>query len=447
MITKYQAGITIGFALAIIFDSQVSGERLRLAVSRASTETAPELGSQNGAVSDRSGERLNSDGAMYGVNLLRTRVYDAQGLQEPKSVLWKTPKLFTMKPERSRSDSRDLFFSEVVPPAYRGGASIITTNKEAYFSWGIDDGELLFVIDLQTGETKKTFKWQNGGFSTPVVAGDLLFLGAGDGKFYSFDRRDWKEKWKIGNKGYHFDGAYPAVAYGMLYFGGDEGYYERHSMTPAGIMVELPQGVVYAVDALNGAQKWMFKIKGGPTPMAVADEVIYFGDGEHNLFAVNAKDGKKIWKFTASDRIRRVGIMDDRAFFSDRSGNLYAVDLKNGKAIWKATKLNKVATPLAAYNKLVYYGGEENSLFAVDALTGEVKWVYRTTQPCLAPVVANGVVYVASKDNAILAIDAESGQEKWKYKTPQPPISYPVVGNGVIYFLDEEGVMYALGSA
>src|SRR5262249_49622290 len=61
----------------------------------------------------------------------------------------------------------------------------------------------------------------------------------------------------------------------------------------------------------------------------------------------------------ASDRIRRVGIMDDRAFFSDRSGNLYAVDLKNGKAIWKAAKRNKVVTPLAAYNKLVYYGGEE----------------------------------------------------------------------------------------
>jgi len=102
---------------------------------------------------------------------------------------------------------------------------------------------------------------------------------------------------------------------------------------------------------------------------------------------------------------------------------------------------------LAAYNKLVYYGGEENSLFAVDALTGEVKWVYRTTQPCLAPVVANGAVYVACKDNALLAIDAESGQERWKYKTPHPPISHPVVGNGVIYFIGEEGVMYALGSS
>ncbi|MBO0857314.1 MAG: PQQ-binding-like beta-propeller repeat protein [Chloracidobacterium sp.] len=47
----------------------------------------------------------------------------------------------------------------------------------------------------------------------------------------------------------------------------------------------------------------------------------------------------------------------------------------------------------------------------------------------------------------IMAIDAESGQEKWKYKTPHRPISYPIVGNGVIYYIDEEGIMYALGSS
>jgi len=320
----------------------------------------------------------------------------------------------------------------------------MTTDNEAYF----DDGYLLYVIDLQTGKTKNRFKLPRGFPSLPVVAGDLLFLGASDGGFYAFDRRDWKEKWRISKKGYRFDFAYPAVAHGMIYFGGVERYYyERRPSVPVGASLNHPQGGVYAVDALTGTQKWMITIEGDPTPIAVADEVVYFGDFAHNLFAVNAKDGKKIWKFTASDRIRRVGIMDDRAFFSDRSGNLYAVDLKNGKAIWKAAKRNKVVTPLAAYNKLVYYGGEENSLYAVDALTGEEKWVYRTTQPCLPPVVANGAVYVACKDSMLLAIDAEGGQERWKYKTPHTPISYPVVGNGVIYYLDEEGVMYALGSA
>jgi outer membrane protein assembly factor BamB len=83
----------------------------------------------------------------------------------------------------------------------------------------------------------------------------------------------------------------------------------------------------------------------------------------------------------------------------------------------------------------------------VDALTGEDKWVYRTTKPCPAPVAANGVIYVACLDNTLLAIDAENGQERWKYKTSHLPISHPVVGNGVIYYLDEEGVMYALGSS
>src|SRR5262249_36966805 len=139
MITKYQAGITIGFALAIIFDSQVSGERLRLAVSRASTETAPELGSQNGAVSDRSGERLNSDGAMYGVNLLRTRVYDAQGLQEPKSVLWKTQKLFGLRHEDTfsgRTGSGSLFGD--VRTSHTS-LSLITIDKESHFSLSIGD--------------------------------------------------------------------------------------------------------------------------------------------------------------------------------------------------------------------------------------------------------------------------------------------------------------------
>jgi len=162
---------------------------------------------------------------------------------------------------------------------------------------------------------------------------------------------------------------------------------------------------------------------------------------------VNAKDGHEIWKFTTPSNIRTPAILDGRAFFSDASGNLHAVDLKTAQAIWKAAKRNKVGTPLAAYNSTIYYGGRENSLYAVDALTGQEKWVYRTTKPCLGPFAANGVIYAASFDNTLLAIDAESGQERWKYKIPRPPYSQPVVGDGVIYFLDEEGVMYALGSA
>jgi outer membrane protein assembly factor BamB len=360
-------------------------------------------------------------------------------MQEPKVVLWKTSKLFTPDPELTFADRAILMGAvsarELVShvTTYHGALSIITANEEAYLGYG-----LLYVIDLQTGKTKNRFKLQAGYSSLPAVADDLLFLGASDGGFYAFDRREWKEKWQIGKGGYRFDNNSLAAAYGMIYFGGEVGF-NRQKIRE--------NGAIYAVDANTGKQKWKFSIEGRPTAIAVADEVIYFGDDEHHLFAVKAKDGQEIWKFTASDEISTPAIMDGRVFFSDKVGNLYAVDLKNGKSIWKAAKQNKVATALAAYNNLVYYGGWENSLYAVDALTGEEKWIYRTTKPCPAPVAANGAIYVACLDGTLLAIDAESGQERWKYKTPHPSISYPVVGNGVIYYLDEEGVMYALGSS
>jgi eukaryotic-like serine/threonine-protein kinase len=366
-------------------------------------------------------------------------------LQEPKSVLWKTPKLFTINIEKEAP--RPVAEIRVRPrsvPIYYGAGSIVTANKEAYFMKRTDDGNLVFVIDLQTGQIKKRFKFLGNIGSAPTIAGDLLFMGQSFTGFYAFDRLDGNEKWKIEKNGYYAYGIGPAVADGMVYFGGAKTIFEPIA---GPFDNNKTRGDVYAVDALTGGQKWKFTFDGSPTLIAVADGVIYFGDDERHLLALNAKDGREIWRFKASDNIRTPAIMEGRAFFSDDGGNLYAVDLKNGKAIWKAAKMNKVATVLVAYNKLVCYGGRENSLYAVDALTGEEKWVYRTAKPCPAPVAANGAIYVACQDSGLLAIDAESGQEKWKYKTPHPLWSHPVVGNGVIYYLDEEGVMYALGSA
>ena len=447
MIAKSQACVTFGFTLAILFSYPMGGDGLGSGASRSSADNVSEAGSRQSAASDRSGERLSSDGTMQGMTLRRTRVYDAQGLQGPKSVLWKT-QLYTVKPEQTPSLpdwQEDLIGVLVVGESlirdsiiYHGALSVITTTKEAYFIRRIDNSHSLFVIDLQTGEIKKRFKLLGGEFSAPVVAGDLLFVGEGNGGFYAFDRRDWKAKWEIDKKGYGRYGIAPAVADGVIYFGGARTAYSLPNYT---------KGSVHAVDALTGIEKWMFTINGHPTLIAVADGITYFGDDEHHLFAVSAKDGKQIWKFTASDNVGTPAIMDGRAFFSDQVGNLYAVDLNNGKAVWKAAKKNKVATALAAYNKSIYYGGIKDSLHAVDAVTGEERWVYRTAKPCPAPVAANGAIYVACWDGTLLAIDAESGQERWKYKTPHPSISYPVVGNGVIYYLDKEGVMYALGSS
>src|SRR5262249_15904636 len=153
----------IGLTLAALLGSQMIGDRLRSVISQSFTDNASVVGSRQNAVSDRSGDLLNSDGAMYGVTLRRTRVYDAQGLQEPKSVLWKTPKLFTPDPGLTFADrvilmgavsARDLVRHATT---YHGALSVITTDKEAYLDYGY-----LFLIDLQTGKTKNRFRLNTG---------------------------------------------------------------------------------------------------------------------------------------------------------------------------------------------------------------------------------------------------------------------------------------------
>src|SRR5262245_17207220 len=133
---RCQACVAIGFTLVAVLSSQMIVDRLGSATSRSFADTAPELRDQQSAVTDRSEEPINSDGTMPGVTLRRTRVYDAQGLQEPKSVLWKTTYLFTRR-------------------GFRVSLDIVTANKEAFFQ----EGDLLYVIDLQTGEAKNKLKF------------------------------------------------------------------------------------------------------------------------------------------------------------------------------------------------------------------------------------------------------------------------------------------------
>jgi outer membrane protein assembly factor BamB len=427
MITKSQVGITIGFTLAVLFGSQASGVGLRPSVSRSGDDVVSELESQQKPISDEYRKSLNSHGKMLGVTLQRTNVYDATGLTEPKAVLWTTKKLITIRspyfyPAPSGTVRYDWSTENYT-------SMLTVAGQELYFSAGANGDGYWFVIDRRTGEAKTLRLKDTGLLSQPVVAGDLLYVGSADSSFRAFDRHTGEPKWRIGRKDYRFYYTAPAVIDGVIYFNGDD--------------VLGRSGGLQAVDALTGDIKWTFNVKGSG-PVAVADGSLYFGASARNLYAVNSDTGQEIWRFEASDYVRTPVIMNGRVFFSDRNNNLYAVNLNSGKEIWRVAMKNKMATHLAANRGLLYFGGRNDSLSAVDAETGKEKWRYSTTAPCIRPVVADGIIYSATPDKVIFAIDAETGREKWRYKTKRPLYAPPIVGDGVIYFLDEEGFISAL---
>src|SRR5438067_1255322 len=70
------------------------------------------------------------------------------------------------------------------------------------------------------------------------------------------------------------------------------------------------------------------------------------------------------------------------------------------------------------FDDTVYFGSDDRYLYALNALTGELKWKFKTGDVVYSsPAVADGAVYVGSHDGYLYALDTKTGEERWKFKT------------------------------
>ena len=139
---------------------------------------------------------------------------------------------------------------------------------------------------------------------------------------------------------------------------------------------------------------------------------------------------------------------------------------------WKFPTGDRIISSPVAEGKVLYFGGDDGNIYAVDSETGRQIWK-RTTggpTPC-TPAVANGTVYAGSYDGKFYALNAQTGAIKWKFATEgerrfeakgihglQPKnqtiadqydifLSSPVVVQGAVYFGSGDGNLYALDAA
>lgn len=115
---------------------------------------------------------------------------------------------------------------------------------------------------------------------------------------------------------------------------------------------------------------------------------------------------------------------------------------------WKVTTNNSVLSSPSVVNGIVYFGSQDNSIYAVDAHSGNVLWSYATGNSIhiSSPAVANGVVYIGSTDSYLYALDATSGTIKWKFAAMGAIYSSPVVLDGVVYIVSVDGDINALSA-
>ena len=139
---------------------------------------------------------------------------------------------------------------------------------------------------------------------------------------------------------------------------------------------------------------------------------------------------------------------------------------------WKFPTGDRIVSSPVWSDGVVYFGGDDGNIYAVDAETGRQIWKQATGGPSPStPAVIDGTLYVVSYDGKLYALNSRTGAVRWKFVTGgerrfeakglnglQPKnqtvadpfdvfLSSPVVVQGAVYFGSGDGHLYAVDVA
>ncbi len=129
---------------------------------------------------------------------------------------------------------------------------------------------------------------------------------------------------------------------------------------------------------------------------------------------------KLLWTYDAGKPISSsAAIANGVVYVGGGDGDLHAIDLASGKPRWKYTTGNVIGESSPAVGEdTVYVGDLGGTLHAVGITDGKRRWTFETEGEIQAsPVIAGGAVLVGSYDTHLYAIDARTGRLRWKVPT------------------------------
>ncbi|HKW21089.1 MAG TPA: PQQ-binding-like beta-propeller repeat protein [Ktedonobacterales bacterium] len=197
-------------------------------------------------------------------------------------------------------------------------------------------------------------------------------------------------------------------------------------------------GQTYAFRASDGALLWqatsdclvasMFSQE-SDAPL-VGHGIVYSG-----AVALQAHDGRIIWATHVGERSFAPQALADGVLYGHDAESVYALDADNGGVRWKyAPSGSTPSGRIAVASGRVYFGvhGSGNALHALDAASGALVWT-SAMAAASNPTVANGMVYLGSWGNTLYALQASDGAVCWRYTASVSTATATTIADGVAY--------------
>ncbi len=283
-------------------------------------------------------------------------------------------------------------------PAINNGVAYFSSRDKYIYALQSSSGKELWKFRMENDLGEENF-WDNY-LSSPVIVGQDLFIGSGDGNLYAFNIDAKQLIWKY-NTGARIKTT-PAVYEGQVIFG-----------TNAGFLICLSKD--------KGVLQWKFAT-----------------DGTKNKFEDQNNDRTSIFCSPS--------VQDGMVVTGGRDGIIYAVDLSTGKEKWRVDHKGPWILSTAIKDGVVFVAcGSDAMLQALDLKTGNEKWQFKSRDANFSSItLAGDMLYFSDFSGNVHALSRKTGAENWCFPMGSRAFSAPVVSDGIVYCSSDNGILYAL---
>jgi len=212
------------------------------------------------------------------------------------------------------------------------------------------------------------------------------------------------------------------------------------------IVVEKPNNLVSSVLLKDGTLQWR-RLVAAKTD-TLAEPFSYEGNvlvnSETELFTIEAETGRLLQSADLREVVHaRPEVVGHLAIFGGINGRIFAHDLRSNNPKWQYQMTAGITVPPVEYGHTVFVCDTNGVYASLLTQDGTLMFKGRTFARISArPAVTSLGAFVASEDQTLYALNALSGRDNWKYPAGSALTIGPVVfGNTIFLSIPKQGLV------
>lgn len=286
-------------------------------------------------------------------------------------------------------------------------------------------------VDTSTFTFPLTLAWEynaSAGFGQSPIAivGSTLFVGTLQGELHAVNLETGK---RIGYlKTYSPIASTPTLYYDYII-----------------ITTESGKENVVAYDMEDGQERWIRDLGGVVASPLVWNNQLIIGGLNGKIVSFD-QYGIEQWSYDTGAEIRSSpALAESTVFCATTKGKVFAIDAVSGKLKWQSAAGNAVYAGLTVVDDVVIVASRDSAVYVFNAVDGTLrKKIFTSNKIMATPSAANGVMYVPSLAGTVTAYLLETGDSLWQFKAKSVINTTPFITPSAIFVASLDHHIYAL---